>query len=241
MDEIKIKHQDMASNEKYSMAMALFKAVDDGPLIEDMFPNYTSTDSVNDIFIQFEPYPFNRIKDSELTKDQVYLKGLHAIIYDIENSFMDDEYECYWDRNYILWMIYVGGIEECIANKGPYDIGFRFNDGETGDAVIVNGKDINKVKQLILVYKTEEWANHKRLGLRRLSKFEEIDENHFKNPLGNVDFMKATNDVRKTFEALDPEITTIIIEPDLIDDPAFAELNHQYKEFLIRQIFKPAT
>ena len=25
------------------------------------------------------------------------------------------------------------------------------------------------------------------------------------------------------------------------DDPAFAELNHQYKEFLIRQLFKPAT
>ena len=30
-------------------------------------------------------------------------------------------------------------------------------------------------------------------------------------------------------------------EPDLIEDPAFAELNYQYKEFLIRQIFKPAT
>ena len=113
--------------------------------------------------------------------------------------------------------------------------------GETGDVVIVNGKDINKVKQLILVYKTEEWAYHKRLGLRRLSKFEEVDENHFKNPIGKIDFMKATNNVREAFEALDPENTTIIIEPDLIDDPAFAELNHQYKEFLIRQIFKPAT
>ena len=97
------------------------------------------------------------------------------------------------------------------------------------------------MKQLILVYKTEEWAHHKRLGLRRLSKFEEVDENHFKNSLGDVDFMKATNNVRAIFEALDPENTTIIIEPDLIDDPAFAELNHQYKEFLIRQIFKPAT
>ena len=138
-------------------------------------------------------------------------------------------------------MIYVGGIEEHIANKEPYDIGFRFNTGETGAVVIVNGKDINKVKQLILVYKTEEWAYHKRLGLRRLSKFEEVDENHFKNHLGKIDFMKATNNVRETFEALDPENTTIIVEPDLIDDPAFAELNHQYKEFLIRQIFKPAT
>lgn len=241
MEEIKIKHQDIASYGNKNMAMALFKAVDDEPIIEDMFPNYTSTDSVNDIFIPIEPYLFNRIKDSELTKDQEYLKGLRAIIYDIENSFMGDEYECYWDQNYILWMIYVGGIEECIANKESYDIGFRFNTCETGDVVIVNGKDINKVKQLILVYKTEEWAHHKRLGLRRLSKFEEVDENHFKNPLGNVDFMKATNDVRKTFEAFDPEITTIIIEPDIIDDPAFAELNHQYKEFLIRQIFKPAT
>ena len=241
MEEIKIKHQDIPSDGNKNMAMALFKAVDDELIIEDMFPNYTSTDSVNDIFTQIEPYPFNIIKDSELTKDQEYLKGLHAIIYDIENSFMDDEYECYWDRSYILWMIYVGGIEECIANKEPYDIGFRFNSGETGDVVIVNGKDINKVKQLILVYKTDEWAHHKRLGLRRLSKFEEVDENHFKNTLGNVDFMKATNNVRKTFEALDPEITTIIIEPDLIDDPAFAELNHQYKEFLIRQLFKPAT
>lgn len=241
MEEIKIKHQDVESNENNSMAMELFKAVDDEPIIEDMFPNYTSTDSVNDIFIQIEPYTFNRIKDNKLTPDQEYLKGLRNIICDIENSFMYDEYECYWDQNYILWMIYVGGIEECIANKEPYDIGFRFNTGETGDVVIVNGKDINKVKQLILVYKTEEWAHHKRLGLRRLSKFEEVDENHFKNSLGNVDFMKATNDVRKTFEALDPENTTIIIEPDLIDDPAFAELNHQYKEFLIRQIFKPAT
>lgn len=141
----------------------------------------------------------------------------------------------------MLWMIYVGGIEERIANKEPNYIVFRFNPGETGDAVIVNGKDINKVKQLILVYKTEEWAYHKRLGLRRLSKFEEVDESHFKNPLGKIDFMKATNNVRETFEALDPENTTIIVEPDLIDDPAFAELNHQYKEFLIRQIFKPAT
>ena len=33
-------------------------------------------------------------------------------------------------------MIYVGGIEECIATKEPYDIGFRFNTGETGDIVI---------------------------------------------------------------------------------------------------------
>lgn len=241
MDEIKIKNQDIAYNEYKIMALALFKDVDDEPLIENMFPNYTSTDSVNDIFIQIEPYPFNRIKDDELTKDQEYLKGLRDIIYDIENSFMDDDYECYWDQSYILWMIYVGGIEECIANKEPYDIGFRFNTDETGDVVIVNGKDINKVKRLILVYKTDEWAYHKRLGLRRLSKFEEVDENHFKNPLGNVDFMKATNNVRETFEALDPENTTIIIEPDLIDDPVFAELNHQYKEFLIRQIFKPAT
>lgn len=241
MEEIKIKHQDIASDENKNMAMALFKAVDDDPIIEDMFPDYTSTDSVNDIFTQIEPYPFNRIKDNKLTKDQEYLKGLRDVIYDIENSFMNDDYECYWDQSYILWMIYVGGIEECIANEEPYDIGFRFNTGEAEDVVIVNGKDINKVKQLILVYKTEEWAHHKRLGLRRLSKFEEVDENHFKNSLGNVDFMKATNDVRKTFEALDPEITTIIIEPDLIDDPAFAELNHQYKEFLIRQIFKPAT
>lgn len=241
MDEIKIKHQDIASDGNKNMAMALFKAVDDEPIIEDVFPNYTSTDSVNDIFIPIEPYAFNRIKDNELTPDQEYLKGLHAIIYNIENSFMYDEYECCWDQSYILWMIYVGGIEERIANKEPYDIGFRFNTGGTGDVVIVNGKDINKVKQLILVYKTEEWAHHKRLGLRRLSKFEEVDENHFKNHLGNVDFMKATNNVRKTFEALDPEITTIIIEPDLIDDPAFAELNRQYKEFLIRQIFKPAT
>ena len=241
MEEIKIKNQDIAYNEYKIMALALFKDVDDEPLIENMFPNYTSTDSVNDIFIQIEPYPFNRIKDDELTKDQVYLKGLRDIICDIENSFMDDDYECYWDQSYILWMIYVGGIEECIANKEPYDIGFRFNTDETGDVVIVNGKDINKVKQLILVYKTEEWAHHKRLGLRRLSKFEEVDKNHFKNSLGNVDFMKATNNVRETFEALDPENTTIIIEPDLIDDPAFAELNHQYKEFLIRQIFKPAT
>ena len=242
MEEIKIKHQDIESNEYKIMTMKLFKAVDDEPIIEDMFPNYTSTDSVNDIFTKFEPYPFNRIKDGELTKDQVYLKGLRAIIYDIENSFMDDDYECFWDQSYILWMIYVGGIEECIANEEPYDIGFRFNTNETGNVVIVNGKDINKVKQLILVYKTEEWAHHKRLGLRRLSKFEEVDENHFKNPLGRkIDFMKATNNVRATFEALDPENTTIIIEPDLIDDPAFAELNHQYKEFLIRQIFKPAT
>ena len=241
MDEIKIKNQDIAYNEYKIMALALFKDVDDEPLIENMFPNYTSTDSVNDIFIQIEPYPFNRIKDDELTKDQEYLKGLRDVIYDIENSFMDDDYECYWDQSYILWMIYVGGIEECIANKEPYDIGFRFNTDETGDVVIVNGKDINKVKRLILVYKTDEWAYHKRLGLRRLSKFEEVDENHFKNPLGNVDFMKATNNVRETFEALDPENTTIIIEPDLIDDPVFAELNHQYKEFLICQIFKPAT
>ena len=241
MDEIKIKNQDIASDENKNMALALFKDVDDEPLIENMFPNYTSTDSVNDIFIQIEPYPFNRIKDDELTKDQEYLKGLRDVIYDIENSFMYDDYECYWDQSYILWMIYVGGIEECIANKEPYDIGFRFNTDETGDVVIVNGKDINKVKQLILVYKTEEWAYHKRLGLRRLSKFKEVDENHFKNSLGNVDFMKATNNVRETFEALDPENTTIIIEPDLIDDPAFAELNHQYKEFLIRQIFKSAT
>ena len=241
MDEIKIKHQDVASNENNSMTMALFKTVDDEPIIEDMFPNYTSTDSVNDIFIQVEPYAFNRIKDNKLTKDQEYLKGLHTIIYDIEDSFMNDEYEYCWDQSYILWMIYVGGIEERIANKEPYDIGFRFNTGETGDVVIVNGKDINKVKQLILVYKTEEWAYHKRLGLRRLSKFEEVDENHFKNHLRKIDFMKATNNVRETFEALDPENTTIIVEPDLIDDPAFAELNHQYKEFLIRQIFKPAT
>lgn len=241
MEEIKIKHQDIAYNENNNTALALFKAVDDEPIIYDMFPNYTSTDSVNDIFTQFEPYPFNRIKDNKLTKDQEYLKGLRNIICDIENSFMDDDYECFWDQSYILWIIYVGGIEECIANKEPYDIGFRFNTGETGDVVIVNGKDISKVKQLILVYKTEEWAHHKRLGLRRLSKFEEVDENHFKNPIGNVDFMKATNNVRAIFEALDPENTTIIIEPDLIDDPAFAELNHQYKEFLIRQIFKPAT
>ena len=241
MDEIKIKHQDVASNENNSMAMALFKAVDDEPIIEDVFSNYTSTDSVNDIFIQVEPYTFNRIKDNKLTKDQEYLKELHAIIYDIEDSFMNDEYECYWDRSYILWMIYVGGIEERIANKEPNYIVFRFNPGETGNAVIVNGKDINKVKQLILVYKTEEWAYHKRLGLRRLSKFEEVDENHFKNHLRKIDFIKATNNVRETFEALDPENTTIIVEPDLIDDPAFAELNHQYKEFLIRQIFKPAT
>lgn len=241
MEEIKIKHQDIASDENKNMAMALFKAVDDDPIIEDMFPDYTSTDSVNDIFTQIEPYPFNRIKDNKLTKDQEYLKGLRDVIYDIENSFMNDDYECYWDQSYILWMIYVGGIEECIANEESYDIGFRFNTGEAGDVVIVNGKDINKVKQLILVYKTEEWAHHKRLGLRRLSKFEEVDENHFKNSLGNVDFMKATNNVRETFESLDPENTTIIIEPDLIDDPAFAELNHQYKEFLIRQIFKPAT
>ena len=245
MDEIKIKHQGISSNENKNIAMALFKAVDDEPLIEDMFPNYTSTDSVDDIFIPIEPYQFNMIKDSELTPDQEHLKDLRAIIYNIENSFMDDVYECYyWDQNYILWMIYVGGIEECIANKEPYDIGFRFNSGNTdelGDVVIVNGRDINKVKQLILVYKTEEWAHHKRLGLRRLSKFEELDENHFKNHLGNIDFMKATNNVRETFEALDPENTTIIIEPDLIDDPVFAELNHQYKEFLIRQLFKPAT
>ena len=241
MDEIKIKHQDVASNENKNMAMALFKAVDDEPIIEDVFSNYTSTDRVNDIFIQVEPYAFNSIKDNKLTKDQEYLKELHTIIYGIEDSFINDDYECYWDQSYILWMIYVGEIEERIANKEPYDIGFRFNTGETGDVVIVNGKDINKVKQLILVYKTEEWAYHKRLGLRRLSKFEEVDENHFKNPLGKIDFMKATNNVRETFEALDPENTTIIIEPDLIDDPAFAELNHQYKEFLIRQIFKPAT
>lgn len=241
MEEIKIKHQDILSNKNKNMAMALFKAVDDEPIVEDMFPNYTSTDSINDIFIPIEPYLFNRIKDSELTKDQEYLKGLRDIICDIESSFMDDDYECYWDQNYILWMIYVGGIEESIANEEPYDIGFRFNTGKTGDVVIVNGKDINKVKQLILVYKTEEWAHYKRLGLRRLSKFEEVDENHFKNPLGTIDFMKATNNVRATFEALDPENTTIIIEPDLIDDPAFAELNHQYKEFLIRQLFKPAT
>lgn len=228
MEEIKIKHRDIESNENKNMAMVLFKAVDDEPIIEDMFPNYTSTDSVNDIFIQIEPYLFNRIKDNKLTKDQVYLKGLRDVIYNIENSFMDDEYGCYWDQNYILWMIYVGGIEECIANKEPYDIWFRFNNGETGDIVIVNGKNVNKVKQLILVYKTEEWAYHKRLGLRRLSKFEEVDENHFKSPLGNVDFMKATNNVIETFKALDPENTTIIIEPDL-------------KEFLIRKIFKPAT
>lgn len=241
MEEIKIKHQDIASDENKNMALVLFKAIDDEPIIEDMFPNYTSTDSVNDIFTKFEPYPFNRIKDNKLTKDQEYLKGLRNIICDIENSFMDDDYECFWDQSYILWMIYVGGIEECIANKEPYDIGFRFNTGETEDVVIVNGKDISKVKQLILVYKTEEWAHHKRLGFRRFSKFEEIDENHFKNPLGNVDFMKATNNVRAIFEALDSENTTIIIEPDLIDDPAFAELNHQYKEFLIRQIFKPST
>lgn len=241
MEEIKIKHQDIAYNENNNMALALFKAVDDEPIIEDMFPNYASTDSVNDIFIQIEPYPFNRIKDNKLTKDQEYLKGLRNIICDIENLFMDDDYECFWDQSYILWIIYVGGIEEYIANKEPYDIGFRFNTGKTRDVVIVNGKDINKVKQLILVYKTEEWAHHKRLGLRRLSKFEEVDENHFKNSLGNVDLMKATNNVRATFEALDPENTIIIIEPDLIDDPAFAELNHQYKEFLIRQIFKPAT
>ena len=97
--------------------MALFKAVDDEPIIEDMFSNYTSTDSVNDIFIQVKPYAFNRIKDNKLTKDQEYLKGLHTIIYDIEDSFMYDDYECYWDQSYILWMIYVGGIEECIANK----------------------------------------------------------------------------------------------------------------------------
>lgn len=228
MEEIKIKHRDVESNENKNMAMVLFKAVDDDSLIEDMFPNYTSTDSINDMAIQIEPYTFNMIKDNKLTKDQVYLKGLRDVIYYIENSFMDDEYGCYWDQNYILWMIYVGGIEECIANKEPYDIGVRFNNGETGDVVIVNGKDINKVKQLILVYKTEEWAYHKRLGLRRLSKFEEVDENHFKSPLGNVDFMKATNNVIETFKALDPENTTIIIEPDL-------------KEFFIRQLFKPAT
>lgn len=228
MEEIKIKHRDVSSDENKNMAMVLFKAVDDDSLIEDMFPNYTSTDSINDMVIQIEPYTFNMIKDNKLTSDQVYLKGLRDVIYNIENSFMDDEYGCYWDQNYILWMIYVGGIEECIANKEPYDIGFRFNNGETGDIVIVNGKDINKVKQLILVYKTEEWAYHKRLGLRRLSKFEEVDENHFKSPLGNVDFMKATNNVIETFKALDPENTTIIIEPDL-------------KEFFIRQIFKPAT
>lgn len=228
MEEIKIKHRDVSSDENKNMAMVLFKAVDDDSLIEDMFPNYTSTDSINDMVIQIEPYTFNMIKDNKLTSDQVYLKGLRDVIYYIENSFMDDEYGCYWDQNYILWMIYVGGIEECIANKEPYDIGFRFNNGETGDVVIVNGKDINKVKQLILVYKTEEWAYHKRLGLRRLSKFEEVDENHFKSPLGNVDFMKATNNVIETFKALDPENTTIIIEPDL-------------KEFFIRKIFKPAT
>ena len=40
MDEIKIKHQDVESNENNSMAMALFKAVDDEPIIEDMFPNW---------------------------------------------------------------------------------------------------------------------------------------------------------------------------------------------------------
>ena len=241
MEEIKIKHQDIESNENNNMAMALFKAVDDEPIIEDMFPNLFKAVDDEPIIEDMFPNLFNRIKDNKLTKDQEYLKGLHTIIYDIEDLFIYDDYECYWDQSYILWMIYVGGIEECIANKEPYDIGFRFNTGETGDVVIVNGKDINKVKQLILVYKTEEWAYHKRLGLRRLSKFEEVDENHFKNPLGNVDFMKATNNVRETFEALDPEITTIIVEPDLIDDPAFAELNHQYKEFLIRQIFKPAT
>lgn len=84
MEEIKIKHQDIAYNENNNMAMALFKAVDDEPIIKDMFPNYTSTDSVNDIFIQFEPYPFNRIKDNKLTKDQEYLKGLRNIICDIE-------------------------------------------------------------------------------------------------------------------------------------------------------------
>ena len=84
MDEIKIKHQDIESNENNSMAMALFKEVDDEPIIEDMFPNYTSTDSVNDIFIQVEPYAFNRIKNNKLTKDQEYLKELHTIIYYIE-------------------------------------------------------------------------------------------------------------------------------------------------------------
>ena len=38
MEEIKIKHQDIESNENKNMAMALFKAVDDEPIIEDMFP-----------------------------------------------------------------------------------------------------------------------------------------------------------------------------------------------------------
>ena len=33
MDEIKIKHQDVASNENKNMAIALFKAVDDEPII----------------------------------------------------------------------------------------------------------------------------------------------------------------------------------------------------------------
>ena len=41
MDEIKIKHQDIESNENNSMTMALFKAVDDEPIIEEMFTNYT--------------------------------------------------------------------------------------------------------------------------------------------------------------------------------------------------------
>ena len=91
----KIKHQDMASNEKYSMAMALFKAVNDEPIIEDMFPNYTSTDSeltkdqeylkaVNDESIIEDMFPNYTSTDSKLTKDQEYLKDLHAIIYDIK-------------------------------------------------------------------------------------------------------------------------------------------------------------
>ena len=38
MDEIKIKHQDIESNEYKIMAMELFKDVDDESIIEDMFP-----------------------------------------------------------------------------------------------------------------------------------------------------------------------------------------------------------
>ena len=102
MDEIKIKRQDVASNENNSIAMELSKEVHDEPIIEDMFPNYTSTDSVNDIFIQVEPYAFNRIKNNKLTKDQEYLNELHTLIYYIEYLFMNDDYECYWDQSYIL-------------------------------------------------------------------------------------------------------------------------------------------
>ena len=75
MDEIKIKHQDIESNENKNIAMALFKAVDDDPIIDDVFSNYTSTDRVNDIFIQVEPYAFNMILDldSILVKQETQL------------------------------------------------------------------------------------------------------------------------------------------------------------------------